>query len=103
MIIVRLIGYILLLAGLVALGAEVLVSLEAGSWTPISLGQRWAEFFGFDSILAIQNGLQRYLHPFLWDPLLQSVFEAPAWLPLVVLGLLILLVSRRRRTRRMFS
>ncbi|WP_416897208.1 MAG: hypothetical protein ACMVY4_17205 [Minwuia sp.] len=103
MIVVRIIGYLILLAGLVALGAEIYASLEAGSWTPISLGKRWFELFGAESILAIQNGLQRYVHPFLWDPLVQSVFEAPAWLPLVVLGLIIVVLARRRRQKRMFS
>lgn len=103
MFIVRLIGYALLLAGLVALGAELLSSLEAGSWTPVPLGQRWVEFFGFSSLQSIQVGLERYVHPFLWNPILQNVFEAPAWLPLVALGLIIVLLARRRRRRRMFG
>jgi hypothetical protein len=103
MFIVRIIGYVLLLAGLVALGAELLSSLEAGEWTIIQLGARWGEFFGFESILAIQNGLQRYVHPYLWDPLLQSVFTSPAWLPLVILGLVLILIARRRRRHRMFG
>lgn len=103
MIIFRIIGYLLLIAGLVALGAEVLVSLEAGAWTPVPLGQRWVEFFGFSSLQSIQVGLERYVHPFLWNPILQSVFEAPAWLPPLVLGLIILLLARRRRRRRMFG
>lgn len=103
MIIVRIIGYVLLLAGLVALGAELLSSLEAGKWTIIPLGQRWVEFFGFTSLQSIQVGLERYVHPFLWNPVLQSVFEAPAWLPLVLLGLIFILVARRRRRRRMFG
>jgi len=103
MFIFRLIGYLLLLAGLVALGAELLLSLEAGTWVPVSLGQRWADFFGFNSILAIQNGLSRYVHEFLWNGILQRVFEAPAWLPLIILALLFILPARRRRRRRMFG
>lgn len=103
MFIVRIIGYLLLLAGLVAFGAEVLSSMEAGEWTTIPLGQRWVEFFGFSSLQSIQVGLERYVHPFLWNPILQSVFEAPAWLPPVVLGLIIILLARRRRRRRMFA
>lgn len=103
MFIIRIIGYLLLLAGLVALGAELLSSLEAGEWTPIALGQRWVEFFGFSSLQSIQVGLERYVHAFLWNPVLQSVFEAPAWLPLVILGLLIILIARRRRRHRMFG
>lgn len=103
MFIFRIIGYLLLLAGLVALGAELLWSLEAGAWTPIALGQQWVEFFGFSSLQSIQVGLERYVHPFLWNPIMQSVFEAPAWLPFIVLGLVIILLARRRRRRRMFG
>jgi len=102
-IIVRIFGYLLLLTGLAALGAEILKSLEAGAWTPVALGQRWIDLFGFQSMQSIQVGLQRYVHPDLWSYVVQPVFEAPAWIPLGVLGLILIVFARRRRQRRMFS
>lgn len=103
-VVVRVFGYLLLLTGLAALGAEILKSLETGAWTPVPLGQRWTDIFGFQSLQAIQVGLERHLGiPFLWDPVVQGVFEAPAWVPLCVLGLILIVFARRRRQRRMFS
>lgn len=48
----------------------------------------------------LQAGVQRNLAPWLWDSVFLPVLEAPSWVVPAVLGLLLLLVSRRRRARR---
>ncbi len=45
----------------------------------------------------LQAGVQRNLAPWLWNDAMQPVLTAPAWVVPLVLGLLFLLLSRRRR------
>lgn len=102
MMLIRILGYVLLLAGVVALGAEILRSLEAGYWQSLPLGEVW---YGLDrgSLNGIQVLLERYLWDYLWDPVLLTVLLLPAWAVLGVPGLLILAFARRQRRKRMFS
>ena len=60
--------------------------------TAISLGVR-----------LVQVGLERYVHPYLFDPILLNILLWPAWLVAGVPAILILLLARRRRQRRMFT
>ena len=95
----RLIGWIIFLAGLAVLARDVFVSIDTGHWAPIALGQLW---FDIDrsSLNLIQAVVQRYIHPFLWDPAIVTVLLCWAFAVLMVLGLLILALSgRRARTR----
>ncbi|PJK29585.1 hypothetical protein [Minwuia thermotolerans] len=102
MIVLRILGYLLLLAGITALGVEILNSLEAGEWAILSAGEIWARI-DRESLRATQVGLERYIHPYLWDPIMLNIVLAPAWLVLGLPGLILILLARRRRSRRMFS
>jgi len=52
----------------------------------------------------VQAVVQRYIHPFLWDPIIVSILLCWAFAVLMVLGVLILAVSgRRARQRRPLS
>lgn len=102
MSVLRIIGYVLLLAGIVALGFEIVQSLEAGRWILLTLGQVWAAIDRV-SLNMVQVGLERYIHPFLWDPVFLTVLLWPAWLVFGVLGGLLIALGRRRRSKRMFS
>jgi hypothetical protein len=44
--------------------------------------------------------VQRYIHPFLWDPIIVSVLLSWAFAVLMILGVLLLVLFRRRNTRR---
>jgi len=92
----RLIGWIIFLAGLAVLARDVFVSIDTKHWAPIALGQLW---FDLDrsSLNLVQAVVQRYLHPFLWDPIIVTILLWWAFAVLMVLGLLILAVSGRRR------
>jgi hypothetical protein len=78
MIVGRLVGWVLLLAGLAVLLRDGLVRLDTGRWVPLAVGdvRGWSEGVP-DAVLA------------LW--------VAPA---LIVLGAALMLVFRRRRQRR---
>ena len=97
----RLIGWIILLAGLSVLVRDVLVWVDTKHWAPIALGQLW---FDLDrsSLNLVQAVVQRYIHPFLWDPIIVTVLLWWAFAVLMFLGLLILALSHsgtRRRAR----
>lgn len=102
MILLRIIGYLLLFLAIAALGAEILTSVQAGEWVSLAVGDVWADI-DRESIGLVQVGLERYVHPFLFDPILLTILLWPAWLVAGIPALVILLLARRRRQRRMFT
>jgi hypothetical protein len=99
----RLIGWIIFLAGLSVLVRDVLVWIDTKDWAPIALGQLWFDL-SRSSLNLVQAMVQRYIHPFLWDPIIVSILLCWAFAVLMVLGVLILAVSgRRARQRRPLS
>src|SRR5215470_16756257 len=97
-IVCRLIGWIIFLAGLAVLARDVFVSIEAGHWVPIAVGQLW---FDLDrsSLNLVQAVVQRYIHPFLWDPIIVTVLLCWAFAVLMVLGLLVLAIASKWKRR----
>jgi ABC-type Fe3+ transport system permease subunit len=91
----RLIGWIIFLAGLSVLLRDVLVWIDTKRWAPIALGQLWFDL-NRSSLNLAQAVVQRYIHPFLWDPIIVSILLCWAFAVLMVLGLLILAISSRR-------
>jgi hypothetical protein len=99
----RLIGWIIFLAGLSVLVRDVLVWIDTKDWAPIALGQLWFDL-NRSSLNLVQAVVQRYIHPFLWDPIIVSILLCWAFAVLTVLGLLILAVSgKRARSKRPLS
>jgi predicted membrane protein len=95
----RLIGWIIFLAGLAVLARDVFVSIDTKHWVPIAVGQLWYDL-NRSSLNLVQALVQRYIHPFLWDPIIVTILLWWAFAVLMVLGLLILALSgRRARTR----
>src|SRR5689334_194075 len=94
----RLIGWIIFLAGLSVLVRDVLVWIDTKHWAPIALGQLW---FDLDrsSLNLVQAVVQRYIHPFLWDPVIVTILLCWAFAVLMALGVLILVLSWRRAPR----
>jgi hypothetical protein len=91
----RLIGWIIFLAGLAVLVRDVLVWIDTKHWAPIALGQLWFDL-NRSSLNLVQAVIQRYIHPFVWDPIVVTVLLCWAFVVLIVLGLLILAISSKR-------
>jgi predicted membrane protein len=91
----RLIGWIIFLAGVSVLVRDVLVWIDTKHWAPLALGQLWYDL-SRSSLNLVQAVVQRYIHPFLWDPIIVTVLLWWAFAVLMVLGLLILVLSGRR-------
>jgi len=99
MIVGRVIGWIVLLFGGAVLVRDVLVWIDTKHWAPIALGQLWYQL-NRSSLNLVQAVIQRYIHPFLWDPIIVSVLLSWAFAVLMILGALLLVVFRRRNSRR---
>ena len=97
MIVGRVIGWIALLSGAAVLVRDLLVWIDTKHWAPIALGQLWYDF-NRSSLNLVQAVVQRYVHPFLWDPIIVSILLCWAFAVLMVLGALLLLVFRRRKS-----
>ena len=91
----RLIGWIIFLAGLAVLARDVFVSIDTKHWAPIALGQLWYDL-NRSSLNLVQAVVQRYIHPFLWDPIIVTILLWWAFAVLMVLGVLILALFGRR-------
>lgn len=91
----RLIGWIIFLAGVSVLVRDVLVWIDTKHWAPLALGQLWYDL-SRSSLNLVQAVVQRYIHPFLWDPIIVTILLWWAFAVLMVLGLLILALSGRR-------
>ena len=91
----RVLGWLLLAAGLVAGGLDVWNSIQEEELSLIPLGQHWFEI-STSSLNAAQAGIERHLWAPLWRDVIQPLLEQPASLVLTALGLLLLLVTRRR-------
>ena len=66
MIVWRVIGWIVLLAGLSVLVRDVIAGFDTGVWRPIAVGQLWYDV-DRSSLNLVQAVTQRYVSPFLWN------------------------------------
>lgn len=100
MVVLRVIGGVLLLAGLAALGWDLWQwsQMAAGGGLHLSAaGELWYRLHP-GSLNLTQAVVQRYLAPELWDPVLLTVLLWPAALVLAVPGLVLLALGSLRRS-----
>ena len=98
MIVGRLIGWVAFLAGAAVLVRDGLVWINTKHWAPIALGQLWYQL-DRSSLNLVQAVTQRYIHPFLWDPIIVTILLSWAFAVLMILGVLLLAVFRKRARR----
>ncbi|UEM03095.1 hypothetical protein JL101_024485 [Skermanella rosea] len=105
MVVLRVIGGVLLLAGLAALGWDLWQWSQMGSQMAAAggsphlsaAGELWFRLHP-GSLNLTQAVVQRYLVPELWDPVLLTVLLWPAALVLAVTGLALLALGSLRRS-----
>jgi hypothetical protein len=103
MAVLRFIGALFLLAAAIALTADVTRVSQGGAPRPIfaSIAKHWGDFAP-QSLAGTQAQVRR-AHPILWDPLISSIINLPAWLSLGGMGVLALYLGRRRRRLEIFQ
>lgn len=93
---VRLLGYVCAIAGLLVLGRDALEAMESRGWQPLSLGRLWSEM-DQASLSAAQGAAERHVPPAFADGF-ATLLGQPASLVLLALGVVLLalaLLSRR--------
>jgi hypothetical protein len=85
----RLLGYLLVAAGFVALVIDGARSIANASWHFTALGEVLSAVLR-ERYLLLQPAIERQLHPLLWDPIMLNVTLAPAALVGLLLGFLLL-------------
>jgi len=98
----RTLGFVLLAAAVLAAGAELVRSLEAGRWLPIAAGQLWQQADAA-SLAAAEAAVGGVLAGRLWPPLELAVLQQPVWAVAGLPGLALWLFCRPRSLRRRSS
>ncbi|GAB4240549.1 MAG: hypothetical protein Kow0032_28240 [Methyloligellaceae bacterium] len=98
----RVLGVWCLLVAMVALTIDATRSLAGlGKLEMTSLGEHWFSLSSATLNMA-QAAIQRNIHPYLWDPVIQSILQVPTWIFFTGLGLFLYWLGRRRRRRNVY-
>ena len=98
MVFLRVVGGILLLAGIAALGFDLWQYAQSTGqgFHPVAAGELWYRLSP-GTLNLTQAVTQRYVLPELWDPVLLTVLLWPAFLVLAVPGLILFALGSLRR------
>jgi hypothetical protein len=99
MVIVRFIGWLLLLAALIVLGRDLLAWYDTGVFAPVSIEDLWANLH-HASLDRVEATIQRTVAPFVWTGIVQAVLRFWAGLSLAVLAFLLIWAGQSRDDRR---
>jgi hypothetical protein len=95
----RFLAWLFIAFGVGVFAYDVWVFLNSGAVRLTALGQLWY-WIHPGSLNLVQAVVERYIHPFLWDPVIINVLLAPAAVLFLAIGILFALVFRRRARRR---
>lgn len=94
----RAVGLLFLAGALVAFVVDGARSIADARLVLTPLGQTWYDLSPGTLNLS-QAVIQRYLHPVVWDPVIQWILGLPAVLVLTLLGAAFVWLGSRRRRR----
>jgi len=101
-VVLRVIGWLLILVALVLLGRDVYAWATSGHWAATLTGKIWHDLSP-GSLGLLQAGIERHVWRPLWNDGIFPLLLQPAWLVLGVLGIVLAILSRRSRKRRRFG
>lgn len=91
------VGWVLAAAALMAFAYELISFAETGTYRLIPAGELWFKIHAA-SLNMVQAVVQRYLHPLLWDPIIATVLQWPAWSLLGAPAAVLIAITPSRRT-----
>jgi hypothetical protein len=94
----RLLGWIVLILGLVVLGRDLIGWIDTHRFEPVTLGQLWVDS-DRRSLDFAEMMIRRFATPILWDPVIATMLRLWATALLLVIGGTLLLSSRKREVR----
>ena len=83
-------GWVLVIFALAAFAYELHASIEGGGYRMIKAGDLWFRLDA-ESLNLVQAIIQRFIHPYLWDPVIAGILHWPAWSSLGGLGVALVL------------
>lgn len=96
--VLRFLGILIFAASFIALISDGVRSLAADRVLFTPLGQTWFSLHS-GSLNLSQAVVQRYVHPYVWDPMIQTVLLWPTFAVGGVVGILLMLAGSKRRDR----
>ncbi|HEY2890875.1 MAG TPA: hypothetical protein VGJ31_09620 [Dongiaceae bacterium] len=99
MVVLRVIGWLLIVAALLALGWDLFFWIHSGQFEFQSAEAAW-HGVSPGSMDRIQALIENHLWKTLWNPVIETVLRLPLWLVLGIPGLLLAFLARTRRRRR---
>ena len=97
----RILAILALAGGFVALVVDGTRSIAAGEISMAGFGEVLQQALG-PKFATLQPALAR-LTPLLWDPVALKVLATPLWIVLILLGIFLVLATRRREPKIGFS
>ncbi len=94
----RLIALLSLVLAAISGILDITRSIADSTIVMTALGQDW--FNHSPSTLNFSQAIvQRYVHPAVWDPGIQTILQAPSWLVFGVLAIVFALLGRKKKKR----
>ncbi|MEZ5891150.1 MAG: hypothetical protein R3D52_13450 [Xanthobacteraceae bacterium] len=94
--ILRFFGLWILAAAFVFLVYDGTKSIAAGIVLTKPFGETWNDI-NSNSLLLLQPAIERHVAVWLWDPVILSILTAPTWLVLGVIGIVLILLGRKKK------
>lgn len=91
----RFIALLLILIALALAARDGYASYQAEALRIMDAGTLWAGLHR-DSLQLAEPAITRYLHPFLWHPVIVTILLFPAWVVFGGLGIILWLLTRLR-------
>ncbi len=91
----RTISLMALVLAVIAGVVDTIKSVAASQVILTPLGASWYDVSP-DSLNLVQAVVQRNVHPYLWDPIIQWILLQPTWAVFLVLSLLLYMIAWRR-------
>ncbi len=98
----RLLGVWLLLLAMVAAVVDATKSLAGGgAWVVTPMGEQW-KALSPETLEGAKAGIQTHAAPFLWDPVMTTILDAPTWVVFGILGVLLYWLGQKRKPVEVF-
>jgi hypothetical protein len=91
----RFIGYLFSMIAIAAVLIDIINYIRGLGFDPISAGDVWKRI-DLASLSVFQAGVERHLDPWLWDPVMVTILNAPLFAVAAIPGIILILVFRRR-------
>jgi ABC-type sugar transport system permease subunit len=98
-VVLRVIGWLLIVAALLALGWDIFFCIHDWHFGFQPAGAAWYRVWP-SSMIRIQALIENHIWKTLWNPVIETVLRLPLWLVLGIPGLLLAFLARTRRRRR---